>query len=211
MLVDDRAEIAAHDDQVDAGVRARPGAIARQRSPRRLLDRERELLRPARLERRRRELREPERPRRADRQRARRRAAACEQQEPGPRAHPRASSRAQDEVESRQEAVLRDAKPHDETPVDERILRVQRNAREVEHRRDRTLPARAHRHVEMAGAVCVRPRQDRLEPVVAPSVRELMAPQPDALVVVRRRSRPPARNRLARREPPGTRSSRRNR
>src|SRR5512133_1431364 len=69
MLVDDRAEIAAHDDQMDAGVRARPPAIARQRRSRRLLDRERDLLRFTRLERRWRELPEPERPSRADSQR----------------------------------------------------------------------------------------------------------------------------------------------
>ena len=72
--------------------------------------------------------------------------------------------------------MLLESKPHNEMPVDEWIMRVQRDAREVEHRRDRTLPSRAHRHMEMARTVCVRPRQDRLEPVAALTVRELMAP-----------------------------------
>src|ERR1700704_3505955 len=80
--------------------------------------------------------------------------------------------------------MLHDSKPHDEPPVDEWIVRVQGHAGEVEHRRNRTLPSRTHRHVEMTRAVCIRPRQDRLNPVAAANVRELMAAQTHARVVV---------------------------
>src|SRR5207244_5788558 len=36
-----------------------------------------------------------------------------------------------------------------------------------------------------ARAICIRPRQDRLQPVMSPGVGELVAPQPDTGIVVR--------------------------
>jgi hypothetical protein len=81
--------------------------------------------------------------------------------------------------------VLHDSKPDEESPIVERVVRVQRDSGDVEHRRDRALTTRPHGHVEVAGAICVRTRQDRLKPVVPSGIRELMAPQPDAGVVVR--------------------------
>ena len=38
--------------------------------------------------------------------------------------------------------------------------------------------------MEVPRAICIRPRQDRLQPIVPSGVRELVAPQPNAGVVV---------------------------
>src|SRR5207244_3826319 len=82
MLMNQRAEVAAHDDEVNSGVGPVPRPIVRERLPRRLIDCEGELLRLSRGESDGSEARKPERPRGADGQLGRaRRAAPCEQQD----------------------------------------------------------------------------------------------------------------------------------